>query len=466
MKSILASSCLIGVIMCASACADERPRLPGPFPEPWNTGSPRPELSPKFEFTFKGGRNGEMGLVIAGEREGLHGWWSRSYDVIGGKTYRFQAWRKAENVALPRRSVFARIVWLDANGKQPLADPPPGDKRENKEGYPPLAYAEHPRDGESADGWVPVSGNYRAPSRAKHAVIELQFVGNAKSRVVWSEVSFNEVPAPPARPVRLAAAHFTPRGGKTPMDNCRMFEPLIAEAAKQKADLVVLGETITLVGLGKKPHEVAESIPGPSSDYFGSLAKKHGLHIVVGLYEKADHLVYNVAVLIGPDGKIIGKYRKVCLPRDELASGVTPGSDYPVFGTRFGKVGLMICYDGFFPEPARELSNRGAEVIAWPVWGCNPLLAAARACENHVHLISSTYTDAKAGWTRTAIYGHDGKPIVQAETWGTVIVTEVDLSQRHFWRNNLGDFKSENIRHRPAGITDMPKVSDSSRRER
>ena len=50
-----------------------------------------------------------------------------------------------------------------------------------------------------------------------------------------------------------------------------------------------------------------------------------------------------------------------------------------MFETRFGKVGLMVCYDGFFPEVARELANRGAEVIAWPVWGCNPLLARARA---------------------------------------------------------------------------------------
>ena len=46
---------------------------------------------------------------------------------------------------------------------------------------------------------------------------------------------------------------------------------------------------------------------------------------------------------------------------------------------------MMVCYDGFFPEVARELTNRGAEVIAWPVWGCNPDLAAARACENHVY---------------------------------------------------------------------------------
>ena len=79
-----------------------------------------------------------------------------------------------------------------------------------------------------------------------------------------------------------------------------------------------------------------------------------------------------------------------------------PGKEYPVFDTRFGKVGMMVCYDGFFPEVARELTNRGAEVIAWPVWGCNPMLASARACENHVYMVSSTYEDVSRNWMITA----------------------------------------------------------------
>ena len=138
------------------------------------------------------------------------------------------------------------------------------------------------------------------------------------------------------------------------------------------------------------------------------------------------HLVSNTAGSLGPDGKLIGKYRKVCLPHGEVEKGIAPGHEYPVFDTAIGKVGLMVCYDGFFPEVARELSNRGAEVIAWPVWGCNPNLAAARACENHVYLVRSTYEDASRNWMPRAVFDHVGGQHAKADKWGTVVGAAVE----------------------------------------
>ena len=108
-------------------------------------------------------------------------------------------------------------------------------------------------------------------------------------------------------------------------------------------------ELLTCKGVTDQYTSVAEPVPGPTTEYFGKLAKQHDCYIVAGLPEREGHLVYNVAVLLGPDGEVAGKYRKVTLPREEIARGIAPGDDYPVFDTRFGKVGVMICYDVFFP---------------------------------------------------------------------------------------------------------------------
>ncbi|WP_020469747.1 carbon-nitrogen hydrolase family protein [Zavarzinella formosa] len=420
------------------------PKLPGG----WELTAQREEIRPELSFDPKGGPTGSGAMILtAGDSVAYQGWLRKSVPVTGGKFYLFTAKRKTTGVEAPRRSAIARIVWQNAGGKSVLADVPPGHEKET--GPVPLAEPEHPLDGATdKQGWTEVTAIYRAPTKATQAILELHLQWAPKGRVEWADVGFTETAPPPSRPVRLATIHHIPLG-KSMRQNCEEYVPMIAEAGKQKADLVVLGETVPYINLNKPPHETAEAIPGPTTDYFGGLAKKHSTHIVVSLYERDGKAVFNTGVLLGPDGKLIGKYRKVCLPHSEVEAGVAPGNEYPVFDTKIGKIGIMICYDGFFPEVARELTNRGAEVIAWPVAGCNPLLAKARACENHVYVVSNTYSDLKRDWMISAVYDHAGAPLAKAAKIDDVVLAEVDLSERYFWRNNLGDFRSMAQRHRP-----------------
>ena len=111
--------------------------------------------------------------------------------------------------------------------------------------------------------------------------------------------------------------------------------------------------------------QAAETVPGPTTDALSASAREHGIHIVVGicqLHPKIPETIYNSSILIGPSGDILGTYHKMHLAFEEKHY-FFPGNTVEVFNTDLGCLGLVICYDLVFPELARVLALKGAEII-------------------------------------------------------------------------------------------------------
>jgi predicted amidohydrolase len=136
-------------------------------------------------------------------------------------------------------------------------------------------------------------------------------------------------------------------------------------AASEKANLVLFPELVVHGHCTPNTWELAEAVPdGPSVRRLGDIARRHGLVLSAGLSEKERDITYNTQVLVGPDG-YIGKQRKLHLSRDEV-NHYKGGRDILVFDLGRCKVGTVICYDNQFPEVARVLALRGADILLMP----------------------------------------------------------------------------------------------------
>jgi predicted amidohydrolase len=236
--------------------------------------------------------------------------------------------------------------------------------------------------------------------------------------------------------VRVATIKHRP-SGLTPAGNIESFAGMIDRAAAYAPDIVLLPETINLLHTGLSYVQAAEPIPGASTIRLGERARQHGIYIVAGLMERDGHAVYNTSVLINRQGEIVGKYRKVNLPIQEVEGGITPGDNFPVFDTDFGRVGMMICWDVSFTDPARALAAKGAELILMPIWGGDELLTRARAVENHLTVVTASYDSP------TGIVDSRGEYIAIASWDAPVAFAEIDLDQSPSPLNPRAQFHAE-----------------------
>jgi N-carbamoylputrescine amidase len=160
-----------------------------------------------------------------------------------------------------------------------------------------------------------------------------------------------------------------------PKANLKKTLALTEKAAKQGAQIICTQELFRsqyfCQAEDHKYFELAESIPGPSTEAFQKIAKKHGVVIVASLFEKrASGLYHNTAVIIDADGSLLGIYRKMHIPDDPLFYEkfyFTPGdTGFKAWDTKFGKIGVLICWDQWYPEGARLTAMQGAEILFYP----------------------------------------------------------------------------------------------------
>lgn len=172
------------------------------------------------------------------------------------------------------------------------------------------------------------------------------------------------------------------------------------------AELVLLPESVT-TGFTtavdtERLWDLVSELPGPIIEPFTQLAAELGIHLVLGTYERGPvrDVVYNAAVVLSPSGELLGVYRKTHpfgIERSDRGGWVTPGEDVLVVDTELGKLGVIICFDGDYPELSRITAIRGAELICRPsallrsadLW---ELTNRARAYDNHVYLIGCNAT--------------------------------------------------------------------------
>lgn len=160
-----------------------------------------------------------------------------------------------------------------------------------------------------------------------------------------------------------------------PAENLKKTLALAEQAAKRGAKIICTQELFRSQYFCQAENhdyfKLAEPIPGPSTAAFQKIAKKHGVVIVASLFEKrASGLYHNTAVIIDADGSLLGIYRKMHIPDDPLYYEkfyFTPGdTGFKAWQTKYGKIGVLICWDQWYPEGARLTAMDGAEILFYP----------------------------------------------------------------------------------------------------
>ena len=313
--------------------------------EPW---SPHPKAAPVLE------RQGDACVTAAnGTRTCVGGWSVRYEDAEPGATYTIACNAHVTDTHAPADSLRCFVEWAGQEGRHwEYLIPEFGD-----------------------DGAVTFVRVVTAPEAASGFTVRMLFRWSTTGTVTWQPPRVETATRPePMPPVTVALVTGKVRGRRGPFreaqDNIDYYLPLCEAAAAEKPDLIVLPEIALHWHIDDSPIDLGVTTDSPEAAPFADLAKRHGLHLLLGMYERDGDAVFNSAVLYGPDGDVAGVYRKVHLAvGGEDENGLLAGDDFPVFDTDIGRIGCNICMDSSAAESSRMVGLNGADFLLLPIMG-------------------------------------------------------------------------------------------------
>lgn len=227
----------------------------------------------------------------------------------------------------------------------------------------------------------------------KTEYIESEFLfysfGNASLNI--KNISITPKKEKPRRKVNVATAYFPRPYTSDHEDVMKMVERILDNAAKDenKPDIICFTETTYDRGTVNTEETRWISMDSEPVKRICRKAQETGMYIIFGIHELDGERKYNTSFIVSDKGEIVGKYRKTHLTYVEVEGGINPGEELPVFELPFGKIGIMICWDQWFPGVASALFKKGAEIVFVPTAG-NPVpVYCSRAYENGGYLVVS-----------------------------------------------------------------------------
>ena len=335
-------------------------------PEGWSFVAPREEIAP--EHAVAAGADGRRRLVLAGTGDRrAFGSWQGEANLEVGSWYRASVRARVEGIQNPALSLFAQV------GQHFLVP--------------------HGMDG----GVILLQQTFRHAKESDGNRFECYLHATDHGRAEWYDPCVVRVPKPEHRMARVATVRFAPAEGLTIAGQRERVARKLDQAGALRPDIVALPEFCPVVGVPQDQWSPvargAETVPdGPLCRLLAGKAEQHGMYVLAGNIERRGKHLFNTAVIFDRQGHFVGQYDKTHLTFGELQWGISCGDSYPVFDLDFGRIGVHICYDEWFPEVARFYAHQGVEILFLPVAGGKPITWRTRALDNGIYFVSSSIT--------------------------------------------------------------------------